>query len=277
MEFSTKIFTSRTRTRTVLTRLYRAYKWAVKLFTRSSGLHRLYNRRHSLFDLNAVLAISKVLKSQYNNLNSTNADVDTVISTIIHVKLNTSSYRIQNAFSRECKILYSIKRDLHLLQTTSKTAPTESDRWMLDEIWTALESTEKTRDWVRIGFQGRDPFTDFRATGLFGLVQLHGLSTRQTALARRILAESATQQSVDIWYPFALASIHISHLLLQQWDIFLPVLLQPGLASQKVQNLYSDLFLQFHSYWLQMVAAKRVITVLDFEGVFDSFRRVICT
>ena len=49
-------------------------------------------------------------------------------------------------------------------------------------LWKTLKPTEEltdrlSRQWIDIGFQGMDPATDFRGSGLTGLKQLHRLVT----------------------------------------------------------------------------------------------------
>ena len=64
-----------------------------------------------------------------------------------------------------------------------------------------------TRQWGDIGFQGKDPATDFRGMGLLGLEQLHYLAERHTATARQILVAS---QHPRIGFPLAIVAISIT-------------------------------------------------------------------
>lgn len=53
---------------------------------------------------------------------------------------------------------------------------------MLMTLWRTLRPNEQlddrlTKKWIDIGFQGMDPATDFRGSGLRGLKQLHKLCT----------------------------------------------------------------------------------------------------
>ena len=47
-----------------------------------------------------------------------------------------------------------------------------------------------SEEWKKVGFQGKDPATDFRGVGLLGLVQLHYFISTRPTLARRILKSS---------------------------------------------------------------------------------------
>jgi len=83
---------------------------------------------------------------------------------------------------------------------------------------------------IKLGFQGKSPDTDFRATGkllafyhltdsagVLGLTQLHSFCTTYPVLAQRIIHESGSSAPLDItepWYPFALLGIHMTNAIL---------------------------------------------------------------
>ena len=60
-----------------------------------------------------------------------------------------------------------------------------------------------TKMWGEIGFQGKDPATDFRGMGEFGLRQLLFFSEKHADVAQKIIGEKRD-------YPFAIAGINIS-------------------------------------------------------------------
>jgi hypothetical protein len=62
-------------------------------------------------------------------------------------------------------------------------------------------------DWPEAGFQSSRPGTDFRATGLLGLLQLRRFAMEHTATARQILAKTCLPYR---GYPLALVSIHMT-------------------------------------------------------------------
>ena len=56
---------------------------------------------------------------------------------------------------------------------------------MLDRLWKNLRGDEqlkarKTEQWIDIGFQGKDPATDFRGAGLYGLTQLLAITNEDS-------------------------------------------------------------------------------------------------
>jgi hypothetical protein len=152
-------------------------------------------------------------------------------------------------------------------------------------------------DWVKLGFQGKSPETDFRATGpfhfgtlpltpgLLGLKQFHSFCTTYPVLAYKIVSESGSNQSLQItepWYPFALVGIHITRTILQD--------LSTGLLQRKIimkcngdvvtsvgricQDLYDQLLEEFHGYWIRLVKMGVVKDVFAFERVFGEFKNM---
>jgi len=157
---------------------------------------------------------------------------------------------------------------------------TQSERTLVDE----KDHEKDPIDWVKLGFQGKSPETDFRATGLLGLKQLHSFCTTYPVLAQRLVKESGSSQSLQIaepWYPFALVGIHITRTILDnlcsnqiQQEIILKV---HGNVIESVaricQDLYDCLFEEFHAYWIGLVKRGIVKDVFDFERVYKQFKR----
>jgi hypothetical protein len=68
-------------------------------------------------------------------------------------------------------------------------------------------SARKSEQWVKLGFQGQDPATDFRSMGMLGLNHLIYVVRNKASMVRYILSK-------DRQYPFAVALINASHTLL---------------------------------------------------------------
>lgn len=83
---------------------------------------------------------------------------------------------------------------------------------MLERIWDTL-MPEKARDgrftkqWIDIGFQGADPVTDLRGSGLLGLTQLYSFIVRNKTEAQPLFECSVNQST---WYFFCACGINIT-------------------------------------------------------------------
>jgi len=70
--------------------------------------------------------------------------------------------------------------------------------------------------WKHFGFQGKDPRTDFRAAGYFGLVQLLYFSRNYPSQVFNSTAAACP------WFFLALHSIRLSHLLIILFNLLEP-------------------------------------------------------
>ena len=89
--------------------------------------------------------------------------------------------------------------------------------------------------------------------GILGLKQLHSFCTTYPVLARRIVAESGSSQSLQIsepWYPFALVGIHVTRTILET--------LTAGLLQE-------DIIMKAHGNLVQSVDR----TCQDIYGMLD--------
>lgn len=89
---------------------------------------------------------------------------------------------------------------------------------LLESLWENLlpgvtrEGGRVTEEWGKLGFQGKDPATDFRGMGLLGLIQLVYFSQSSPQLARQLLKES---QADITYFPFAATGINVTAFVLE--------------------------------------------------------------
>lgn len=89
----------------------------------------------------------------------------------------------------------------------------------LNKLWTNLKGEEEkyerfTTAWVDIGFQGKDPATDFRGVGVLGLEQLLFLTSKGSPYRETALKMYKDSTITDTWYFFCVAGINISQKIL---------------------------------------------------------------
>jgi ELMO/CED-12 family len=86
---------------------------------------------------------------------------------------------------------------------------------LLSELWTAINpdtplSGRISAQWKTIGFQGKDPATDFRGMGLLGLKNLVYFATHYPEQVRAMIQAERS-------YPFASSGINMTHLALTKF------------------------------------------------------------
>ncbi|BFZ55250.1 ELMO domain-containing protein 3 [Savitreella phatthalungensis] len=151
-----------------------------------------------------------------------------------------------------------------------------------------FDAGQKGKHWGQLGFQGKDPSTDFRASGLLGLRHLRHLAANHAMYAHRMLAESSTVEaarSPDIpWYPFALCSIHVTNMLLTLLRTgalqrqLIRAAIRSGGGEDAVEGvlaftdeLHSYFLCRCHLDWATGVDKEEITTVLQFEDFFKEY------
>jgi hypothetical protein len=138
----------------------------------------------------------------------------------------------------------------------------------------------KCTEWARIGFQGRDPATDFRGMGVLGLDLIAYCARRYPALTREM---ATVPEPHD--YPWAITGINLGHTMMawfklrapaevprvphpssRAWDsLALHYLCRPDVARHPnpLEELFVVVALTFHRAWIE-----RRATVRRNSGVF---------
>ncbi|XP_028404052.1 ELMO domain-containing protein 1-like [Dendronephthya gigantea] len=140
--------------------------------------------------------------------------------------------------------------------------------WSLLMPSTTLESRISSQ-WGEIGFQGKNPQTDFRGMGILGLENLLYFAKNQNDAARKVLSES---HHPKYWYSYAIVGINITALsvdLLKSGD-FKPHFY--NITTEKptlddFHKVYCCLFREFSSFWLEQKPA----SVMEFNRIKDAF------
>lgn len=119
-------------------------------------------------------------------------------------------------------------RHLEQLRQTKFDQHNTAHRRLLDSLWGLLvpdvvrepldepsnHNSLASTSWSTIGFQGKDPTTDFRGMALLGLFQLvHFSCSRHSAKTLRI-SQAPKEGPAVKFFPFACAGIQITHLVL---------------------------------------------------------------
>ncbi|GAA5843845.1 hypothetical protein JCM9279_000165 [Rhodotorula babjevae] len=165
----------------------------------------------------------------------------------------------------------------------------------LRELWSLLRPDRsewkevKGKEWQEVGFQNVSPATDFRAVGMLGLDAFLHFARTYGERAAEMVEESVG--GGEHWYPLALASIHVTAIVLdmvKKRDLqlyLLRILPAPSIDTDTASNplstsasaalepllsLSSSLLTLFHAYWLSHQPRP---TVMQFESVFRDFEQ----
>ena len=165
------------------------------------------------------------------------------------------------------------------LSGTPYSSETPAHERMLEELWALVFPDEALParlgdHWGRLGFQGRDPATDFRGAGLLGLHALLHLARGYAVPFRAILADTDLPTR---GYPLAIAHIRVVHYMLHRLSARMLVLRPDeavdGVGSANILTPFLDdcayLLFVLDDVW----RAERAATVMDFPRVFAAFER----
>lgn len=106
---------------------------------------------------------------------------------------------------------------------------------------------------MNVGFQGKDPLTDFRGTGLLGLKHL-SLFSNADLRANLIYKVASNQQT---WYFYCATSINITGKVIEyiekgNCDEFLFELKEKISMFDFTYKLYGDFFSGFNKMWVEL-------------------------
>lgn len=147
--------------------------------------------------------------------------VNEILEMIIEVKqLRISSLLLHSNISKCLDSLQKVNLVYSKLDSLKKqnfdNANTK-DVETLESFWSNMKPNIRRNggmvsdDWGELGFQGRDPTTDFRGMGMLGLVQLTHFSKKFNSKAQIILRSSMHPRR---FYPFAATGINITKFVL---------------------------------------------------------------
>lgn len=168
-------------------------------------------------------------------------------------------------FYRFCEMRTALEHAAQQAITHSQipysTQNTEHEQ-MLHRLWNALKpqqplSARVSDDWKELGFQGRDPATDFRGMGILGLRQLLAFSESAQGKSMFCSLLSSSSSTGHLNFPFAIAGINItsSILGLRRPTLFKQYLLITAggatTSGEFFQALYCKVFGLFWQHWEQ--------------------------
>ena len=142
-----------------------------------------------------------------------------------------------------------------------------------DADGTKIDFALQLNRWKDLGFQRDDPISDFRGTGMLGLANLVYFAEQYPSIFLSMARDQ--QQSSEMEYPFATASINITHLMVNLLGLRKPAAWFPTMDTYPLfffnrkawEELYTIIFRLFDQKWNQML-----VGYMGFKKVIDSTR-----
>ncbi|KAF9120703.1 hypothetical protein BGW39_011176 [Mortierella sp. 14UC] len=233
-----------------------------------------------IYRIDRCILFSKELTAERRELEALDCDLIQITRQILRKKRFPDSASLSTPAAR--KLRYALERVASTHQLAREinqrvhtkydsTNPAHERKLLL--LWDLLRPQDKlngryTKQWAEIGFQGKDPATDFRGMGMLGLDDLVYYAKHYPMSSKHALECSHDPIS---WYSFAIVGINITAFAVQtlrtrqlQYYLFLN-----GTDRSVYHELYCYLFHRFNAYWSTLEPKP---SIMDFERVFADFK-----
>jgi len=217
-----------------------------------------------------------------------NFDVDYAYDKIVEIKCVPASKnepllwlnRLREVLCN-IKVVNNLIAEIHKLAKEPFDPSNSQHEAQLEELWDLLrpgvrrDKGRKTLEWQEIGFQGKDPATDFRGMGILSLANLVYFAKNCTEMVQIILSPyMANSTPSSPAFPFAISGINITSMVLNlclkgEFNEYFYVY---GSTVREFHELYCDIFTEFNTfYW-----GKKPKDIMTFNKILVEFRREIC-
>ncbi|KAI8587220.1 ELMO/CED-12 family-domain-containing protein [Geranomyces variabilis] len=235
--------------------------------------------------IDRCLAYSTKLTAERKAIELGTLDVDSVVRGILVVKMfpkGGDPTTPQAKLFRECvDRIVETSQLIHQLtaRAATKFEPGDPDHVaQLFTLWDLALPTQprpprESELWIKLGFQGRDPATDFRGMGLLGLDNLVFFAQRHPRSMKRMLEISHHPKA---WFSLAIVGINMTSFALHQ----LRKRRLYSLTTASSLGATATAFAEFYSYLMDAFATTwdahgEAVTVMDFPRVFKAFRKTV--
>jgi hypothetical protein len=131
-----------------------------------------------------------------------------------------------------------------------------------------------SEQWKEIGFQGKNPATDFRGMGILGLQNLCYFAQNHRSVARQLLSHSNHPR---FGYSFAVVGINLTSLLVELFESgslrvhFYNASSSGQATMENFHEAYCYVFTEFDCYWRE----KEPENILAFTRIRDELRTLL--
>eukprot|EP00741_Cyanophora_paradoxa_P009692 tig00001600_g9390.t1 len=162
------------------------------------------------------------------------------------------------------------RASIRALARTAYDSANAEHEGLLEELWGLLRPDVRrnggrfTSEWGEIGFQGKDPATDFRGMGILGLLNLIYFAKMDSKQARSICSDPVL--------PFAITGINLTSFCLSLLDErTLSVYFYHENAEGSLRafhEIYCRAFVRLYARWQEA----RPVNVMAFGEIFKAFQ-----
>jgi len=253
-------------------------KFFLRQVTGKHEIERICEQKASSYEITTQLSRcfheSDKLHTIFPLLRSVDVDIDQMASTILEIKHVPTDKQNVHACVRTWlqaeKGIMHLMKELEELSKIQYSSDNPSHERQLESLWTLLKpgvsKPERITDkWQDIGFQGKDPATDFRGMGILGLQNLVYFARTYPEKARSLVEKDK--------YSFAIVGINISSHLLDlcrkgKFNIFF---FKHGHRVDQFHELYSRVSIEFSVFYENANPS----SIMDYPLVMKKFLTVI--
>lgn len=193
----------------------------------------------------------------------TSPDTNNLCDRLVAVKGINRASPVFTRTIRPClmKVLTAVQNINHLhhgLARQTKEAYDEKNpehEYLLLRLWNLLRpgvslSARHSKDWGQLGFQARNPATDFRGMGVLGLQNMVTFAEKYPKAAKAIVSDCMEYKN---WFPFAITGITLTRDILGLLRTGDPgvctFFLVKGCTPSAYDQLYAHFFTQLNDMW----------------------------
>jgi len=159
------------------------------------------------------------------------------------------------------------------LQKSPFTSANAEHEKMLETLWDLLRpgivrsGGRVTSEWGEIGFQGKDPATDFRGGGLLGLHQLLYFAEQRNERARDMLTDGRIREVAK--YPWSCCGINVTAEMVRMLEKRSCALrLYTARTAEDAMRVFNDIYCDVFEYFHEAYALAEPTDVMGFPPKF---------
>ncbi|CAG8465132.1 17379_t:CDS:10 [Acaulospora morrowiae] len=255
----------------------------IPLLTMGTTWRDVHVSIESIYRIDRSILFSSKLEMERHILESKDCNLDEVTQMILEKKSfpdqgsrRTAAASVLHQCLTKIRDSYNLVNEISAIAQTKFDSSKKTHEKKLLELWDLLMPDETlenrySEQWVKIGFQGKDPSTDFRGMGILGLDDLIYYAKHYPESSRNALNCS---RRADLWYPFATVGINITSFAIQtlrtrQMQYFL---FMYGTTKEVYHEFFCYLFHSFNLYWISQEVPTNA---MEFQGIFEKFGKMI--